>query len=138
MSPNLNLLLPAPRLIGVALLAGGALMTTTICFLDAPTAACEEAAQILRPGGVFVVGFLDRDSLLVARYEERRAESPFYQKAQFHPVEEVLRLLKTAGFDRLTSRQTLFPDPKRTTEPDPVRPGHGDGGFVVLRDVHAQ
>ncbi len=115
-----------------------ALMTTTICYLDDPAAAFAEVARVLRPGGTFVVGFIDRDGPLGQQYEDRRDESIFYRDTRFYTASEVRRLLENAGFDRMTSRQTLFSDLKHMTEPDPVRPGHGDGGFVVLRGIRSQ
>ena len=37
------------------------------------------------------------------------------------------------GFENIQARQTLFSDPDTMTEPNPVREGVGEGGFVVLR-----
>jgi SAM-dependent methyltransferase len=109
------------------------LMTTTLCFLEDPGAAFAEVRRVLRPGGAFVVGFVDRDGPLGRRYEERKAESVFYAPAQFHRASEVARLLEAAGFEELTARQTLVSDPETMTDPDPVKDGVGEGGFVVLR-----
>lgn len=110
-----------------------ALMTTTLCYLDEPVRAFGEAFRVLRPGGVFVVGALTRGSPLGRRLEERRGENVFYEPAQFHTASEVIRLFEGAGFEELQARQTLFSDPKTMTDPDPVREGHGDGGFVTFR-----
>lgn len=110
-----------------------ALMTTTLCYLDDPTGAFAEAFRVLRPGGVFVVGVLDRDSPLGRRLEETRGENVFYESAQFHSADEVADLFEETGFKDLETRQTLFSDPETMTEPDPVREGHGEGGFVVRR-----
>jgi SAM-dependent methyltransferase len=70
------------------------LLTTTLCYLDDPLRAFREAYRVLRPGGAFVVAFIDRDA-----------------------------------------RQTLFGDPEAMDTPDPVQPGTGEGGFVVLRGL---
>jgi SAM-dependent methyltransferase len=109
------------------------LMTTTLCYLDDPEAACQEVRRVLRPGGAFVIGFIDRDGPLGRRYEEQKGESVFYAPARFHAAREVARLLQEAGFEELRACQTLFSTPGTMTEPDPVRAGHGEGGFVVLR-----
>lgn len=109
------------------------LMTTTLCYLDDLPQAFREMYRVLRPGGAFVVGFVDRDGPLGRRYEEKRGESDFYRNAQFHAADEVAALMRRTGFVELTTRQTLFGDPKAMKEPDPVREGHGEGGFVVLR-----
>ncbi|HKL89112.1 MAG TPA: methyltransferase domain-containing protein [Salinibacter sp.] len=111
----------------------GVLMTTTLCYLDDLEAAFSEAFRVLRAGGALLVGFLDRDGPLGHRYEERRDESVFYKSARFHAARDVVHLLEESGFEDLQVRQTLFSDPAAMTEPDPVREGSGDGGFVVLR-----
>jgi len=109
-----------------------ALMTTTLCYLDDPLRAFREAHRVLRPGGALVVGFIDRDHPLGRRYA--RSDSPFYEEASFHSVSGVLDGLDTAGFEGLTTRQTLFTaDPGALDHPASVREGYGDGGFVAVR-----
>jgi len=111
------------------------LMTTTLCYLDDPETAFREALRVLRPGGAFVIGFIDRDGPLGRRYEEQRDESVFYEPAHFHAAREVIRLLEATGFEDIRAWQTLFADPETMAEPGPVREGHGEGGFAVLRGV---
>ena len=111
------------------------LMTTTLCYLDDVAAAFAEVARVLRPDGVFVVGFINRDGPLGPQYEDRREESVFYGPAQFYAADDVVRLLRAAGFEDLQARQTLFADPAAITTPHPVRDGMEKGGFVVLRSV---
>lgn len=113
----------------------GVLMTTTLCYLDDPEVAFREALRVVRPGGAFVLGFIDRDGPLGEWYEEKRGESAFYEPTQFHTGREVIRLLETTGFEEIQAWQTLFSDPETMAEPDPVREGHGEGGFVVLRGM---
>lgn len=113
----------------------GMLMTTTICYLDDPEAAFEEAFRVLRLGGTFVVGFIDRDGPLGRRYEAQRDANDFYAPARFYAAREVRALLKNAGFEEVQAWQTLFSDPESMTETDPVREGSGEGGFVSLRGV---
>jgi SAM-dependent methyltransferase len=110
------------------------LLTTTLCYLENPLQAFREAERVLRPGGVFVVGFIDRSSTLGKRYS-RHSESPFYRNVHFHTVAEVRDLLSAAEFEDLEIRQTLFGDPTAMETPEQPRNGYGEGGFVVVRGV---
>ncbi len=113
------------------------LMVTTVCFLRDVNAAFQETYRILRPGGVLVVGLIDRDSPLGTRYLAKRSDNPFYRQARFHSATELEKQLASTGFSRFEFCQTLFREPETMTEPDPFRPGHGEGGFVVVRCVKA-
>ena len=109
-----------------------ALMTTTLCYLDDPKSAFAEAFRVLRPGGAFIVGFIDRDHPLAQRYAH--SDSAFYEDVSFHSGPEVIALLETAGFENIAVRQTLFTDdPDALEAPEPTLEGFGDGGFVAMR-----
>ncbi len=106
-------------------------LVTTICFLDDAKKALFEAYRVLKPGGSISVGFVDAESLLGTLYEKKREFSPFYKEARFFSAQEVLELLKAAGFSMISFMQTLLPGkPTRA-----VKPGHGEGGFVVARGI---
>ncbi|MEA5115153.1 MAG: methyltransferase domain-containing protein [Geobacteraceae bacterium] len=107
-----------------------ALMVTVVCFLDDVDGAFREAWRILKPGGAFVVGFIDRESELGRIYEQKREQSDFYRDATFYSVNDLVMLLHEAGFSDFSYRQTLFPgEPTEVT----VREGFGDGSFVVIK-----
>jgi len=107
-----------------------ALMVTVVCFLDNVYGAFREAWRILKPGGAFVVGFIDRESKLGRIYEQKREQSYFYRDATFYSVNDLVMLLHEAGFSDFSYRQTLFPrEPTDVT----VREGFGDGSFVVIK-----
>jgi len=110
-----------------------ALMVTTICFLDNLGDAFGEACRILKPGGYFIAGFVDRNSILGQLYEEKKKASKFYRLASFYSVDAVVSRLKRAGFRNFNFVQTIFHPPGEIQGIESVRDGYGQGSFVVIR-----
>jgi len=48
------------------------LMVTTICFLEDPLQALAEAKRVLRPGGLIIIGMIDRNSPPGKDYERKK------------------------------------------------------------------
>ena len=111
------------------------LMVTTVCFLDDMDLAFREAHRVLKPVGAFVIGFVDRDSPLGQEYLKRKDRSAFYKEATFYSVSEIVEHLERAGFGGFEFRQTLFHPLAELEEVEPVKEGHGEGSFVVVRGV---
>lgn len=115
-----------------------ALMVTTLCFLDDVDQSFREVRRILKPGGVFLIGFIARDSPLGKLYEQHKEENVFYRIATFYTVEEVVTALRSTGFTDSQFTQTIFRPLEEITTPEPVKPGYGDGSFVVIRAMKPQ
>jgi SAM-dependent methyltransferase len=109
------------------------LMATTICFLDDVLGTLKEAYRVLPNGGCIVIGFIDRESSLGKIYETHMTGSVFYKDAAFLSVDDVLSFLNQAGFRDFLFRQTIFGTPAGMKAADPVKPGFGEGSFVVVR-----
>jgi SAM-dependent methyltransferase len=109
------------------------LMVTTVCFVDDISKALMEAHRVLSDRGVLIIGFVDRNSKMGKTYLERQKENVFYKEATFFSVDELVQYVNHAGFTDLTFNQTIFGTLAETAEHEPVKPGHGEGSFVVLR-----
>ncbi|OGW35114.1 MAG: methyltransferase type 11 [Nitrospirae bacterium GWC2_56_14] len=109
------------------------LMVTMVCFLDDIDLAFQEAFRVLKPGGAFIIGFVDRNSVIGKAYEQRKNESLFYKDATFYSVDDLLAHLKQAGFSMFSFSQTLFSPINEMREPDLVKKGYGEGSFVVIK-----
>lgn len=112
-----------------------ALLVTTVCFVDDLGRTFSEARRVLREGGSFVIGYVDRESPLGERYQQRKEENPFYKEATFVSTEELDEGLREAGFGVAEYAQTVFRMPEEMEEPDEVESGYGEGSFVA---VHAR
>jgi len=111
------------------------LMVTTACFLDDMDLAFREVHRVLKRSGLFVIGFIDRESPLGNEYLRRKDKSVFYKDATFHTVSEIVNHLVRSGFTNFAFRQTLAKPLDKMTEVDPVIEGYGRGSFVVIRAV---
>lgn len=109
-----------------------ALIVTTICFVDSPVRMLAEAHRVLKPEGVLVIGFLDRDSPLGRDYLAHQAQSVFYREATFYSAAEVEGLLDEAGFTIRAWGQTLSHSLAETCVIEPLQSGRGRCSFVVV------
>ena len=112
---------------------GLALMVTTICFLDDVKKSFQEVGRILKPGGWFIIGFIDKNSTLGKFYLKHQNENVFYQAAKFYSIEEVIQFLDKTRFINLRFTQTIFHQLEEIEKIEPVRDGYGTGSFVVVR-----
>lgn len=109
-----------------------ALVVTTLCFVDSPEQMLAEAHRVLKPGGRLVIGFVDRDSVIGHHYLAHQRESDFYRSATFYASDELEQLLIKCGFAVHSWGQTLFSPLSDIRAIEPLRPGRGNGAFVVV------
>jgi SAM-dependent methyltransferase len=108
------------------------LMVTTVCFVDDIGKALMEAHRVLCDGGLLIIGFVDRNSKMGEIYLKRQKQNVFYKEATFFSVGELVECMNHAGFTDLAFNQTIFGTLAETAEDEPVKPGHGEGSFVVV------
>ncbi len=108
------------------------LMVTTICFVNDPLLSLQNIYRILKPNGYAIIGFVDKGSVLGQQYEKNRLHSHFYREARFFSADEVIGLLKKAGFSEIVCTQTLFGEDLEHMD-TAVKDGYGQGAFVAIR-----
>ena len=109
------------------------LMMTTVCFLERPEVAFEEACRILKSEGCIVLGIIDRQSRLGKKYEANRNTSKFYKDAHFYSVAEIKNKLLQSGFRDIKTVQVILPGDNISGTDTEVKPGYGEGSFVALK-----
>lgn len=109
------------------------LMMVTICFVDDVKRAFDEVYRVLNVNGSLIVGFIDKYSFLGRTYLHKKEKSKFYKYARFYSVDEVMAVLRYAGFHNFKMIQTIFGGLEDITAVQSFRDGHGDGSFVVLQ-----
>lgn len=110
-----------------------ALMVTTLCFLDDERKAFIEIYRILKPGGYFINGFVDKNSKVGSVYQKNKQKSIFYREAIFFTTEEVVKILKEVGFKNFEFRQTVFNTLDRIKQVEKIKEGYGEGSFIVIK-----
>lgn len=109
------------------------LFVTTICFLEKPLIALQEAHRVLKENGRIIIGFIDKNSEIGMRYQRKRDSNKFYKNAHFFSIDEMTDLLQNAGFADFKFYQTLIHLQKTTIEIPQI--GCGKGSFVVVHGV---
>ncbi|MDZ7623701.1 MAG: methyltransferase domain-containing protein [Ignavibacteriaceae bacterium] len=114
-----------------------ALMVTTICFVDDIRKSFSEVKRILKPGGIFIIGLVDKNSPLGKTYEKMKEQNKFYRPATFYSADEVIKLLEENGFLDIEIVQTVFGSLQKIHEVQKFKEGYGEGGFVVINATKA-
>ena len=107
------------------------LIAVTICFVKDPIKTLEEAYRVLKRDGKILVAIVDKDSPIGKEYLSKKEKSEFYKNVNFFSTSDIHELLKEAGFEVVSTYQTLFGNSiKEINEPQGFKEGFGEGGFV--------
>jgi ubiquinone/menaquinone biosynthesis C-methylase UbiE len=112
---------------------GGAVMITSICFVDDIYQSFKEVHRILKNDGFFILGYVDKDSPVGKEYLKHKDESLFYKEATFFGTEELYEILNQTGFKIIETCQTIFGKVEDITDIQFVIDGFGQGSFVVVK-----
>jgi ubiquinone/menaquinone biosynthesis C-methylase UbiE len=111
----------------------GAVMITSICFVDDIYQSFKEAHRVLKDDGFLILGFVDKDSPVGKEYLKYKDKSMFYKEAVFFGTEELYKILEQTGFTVVETWQTIFGKVEDIKETQPVIEGFGEGSFVVIK-----
>lgn len=111
----------------------GAVMITSICFVDDVYQSFKEAYRVLKNNGFIILGFVDKDSSVGKEYLKFKEKSMFYKEATFFGTEKLFEVLKQSGFHIEETWQTVFGKVEEVKETQPVIEGFGEGSFVVIK-----
>lgn len=108
-----------------------AVFITSICFIDNPSKAIQEAYRVIRQNGNLIIAFIDKESFLGQTLIAKKNDSKFYRIANFYSVKEMISLIESSNFIVSEIFQTLT-NLKRTEIEQPTK-GFGKGSFVVIK-----
>ena len=86
------------------------LMVTTICFVKDPLKTIQNCYKALKKGGYLLIAFVDLNSPLGKIYEKNKQKSKFYKEAIFFTKEDIINLMKKAGFKEFECVENLYGD----------------------------
>jgi ubiquinone/menaquinone biosynthesis C-methylase UbiE len=92
-----------------------------------------EAHRVLKTNGSCVVCFFEKQSPFEKSYLSHQSDKAFFSHCNFFPTQKVLFEMNEAGFHELNVAQTLFHNISETKEPEALKPGFGEGSFVVVK-----
>lgn len=108
-----------------------AVFITSICFINNPSKALQEAYRVIGQNGDLIIAFIDKESFLGQTLIAEKNDSKFYRAATFYSVKEMISLIESSNFVVSEIFQTLT-DLKSAEIEQPMK-GFGKGSFVVIK-----
>lgn len=102
---------------------------TSICFMDDPQKAFQEAYRVTKENGFLICSFLNRDSAMGKQLDACHKEEFYYQNAVFYSGDEIMEFLAKAGYGNFETRETVFTP---SAELQPHHEGLGSGLYGVI------
>ncbi len=84
------------------------LMVTTICFVEDPLKTIQNCYKALKKDGYLIIAFVDLNSPLGKFYEKNKVKSKFYKYAKFFTKDDIISLMKKAGFRDFECVENLY------------------------------
>jgi ubiquinone/menaquinone biosynthesis C-methylase UbiE len=109
-----------------------AIMVAVDPFVEDIEKVYREIFRILEKGGKLIVGTLHKDGEIAQKYSVM-TDNGVYKNALFHSVSETLQQLKSNGFTKFNTCQTLANQQPEKVEM-PIA-GHDKGSFVAIEAV---
>ncbi|MDP3564932.1 MAG: methyltransferase domain-containing protein [Methanoregula sp.] len=75
-----------------------AVMMTVICFFDDIAGVLREVFRVLKPSGIIVLGFIERDGEIFRHYRAEPEKGRFLRHARFYTPDEIILKLHDVGF----------------------------------------
>ncbi len=107
------------------------LMVTTICFVNDPLKTIQNCYKALKKDGYLLVAFVDLNSPLGKIYEKNKEKSKFYKYAKFFTKDDIINLMKKAGFKEFECVENLYGDSLNNLKFE-IKKCNG-GAFKVIR-----
>lgn len=108
-----------------------AVFITSICFIENPGKALNEAHRIIKNEGDLIIAFIDKESSLGQSLQLIKKDDKFYRHAKFYSVGEIISLLGNNHFEITEIIQTLIEIDSKV--PEKPTKGYGKGSFVVIK-----